>query len=319
MSGLEIVELIRKQEAHRRSLQRNFDEDSFARRVDELMLLLDPDLVTLDRKGAAKSLSAKDFRFPTIVGIEEFSAWGAEPVIDLEASIDALERPLDLCVIGKSSDDPSVSFTCWRARSVPVSRLRGMRVLGGAVEMASLRIGKEGSPHRIGGWFLFQKSGGRWLLPRGSNEWLFLQEEHDLIQFMIGMQMALEYEWTVRMKISGSLGFSFASDPKHLKRLFKMREVPEGKTRRAALRNWICQHFRRRPLEDEEDAKDVFVHEHIRGATRYDWDGLSCEIVPSRYDLDKLHGIKVGAKQRKLSKSNYRKSKAGTARPTPAK
>jgi hypothetical protein len=57
--------------------------------------------------------------------------------------------------------------------------------------------------------------------------------------------------------------------------LFALRDRPEGRTRRQALRHWVRAHSRRLP-----DARECDVTGHLRGAEEFDWFGLRCRVVP---------------------------------------
>jgi hypothetical protein len=52
-----------------------------------------------------------------------------------------------------------------------------------------------------------------------------------------------------------------------------------------------------RPSSDKEPYGDqqesVRVREHLRGATRFNWNGLLCEIKPSRYDIERATARKA--------------------------
>jgi hypothetical protein len=95
----------------------------------------------------------------------------------------------------------------------------------------------------------------------------------------LGLQFNSFYEWNVDIRRENSLELSFVTDPIGAQEIFRLRDIPEGKARRAALRNWVMQHWRK-----TRDV-DVKVRRHLRGAEQFNWNGLYCTIRPSPDDL----------------------------------
>lgn len=67
---------------------------------------------------------------------------------------------------------------------------------------------------------------------------------------------------------------------------FRLRDIPPGRSRRAALRHWVREH--QRNVSDDTEADRIWVSEHMRGATEFSWNGLRCRIEPSEFDLARL-------------------------------
>lgn len=111
-------------------------------------------------------------------------------------------------------------------------------------------------------------------------------EQHKLLP-MIATWIALRqrYDWSVLIGYEGSARVRFFTDPIGLRAVFKLRDLPPGKERRAALKHWVRQHWRRK--RDDEDAR-TWVRRHIRGAESFTWDGLRCAIQPAEFDLDQV-------------------------------
>jgi hypothetical protein len=101
---------------------------------------------------------------------------------------------------------------------------------------------------------------------------------------MMGVQFTRRYEWAVLIGRGGnSPRLRVTTDPHGAMALFRSREVPEGKKRREALRNWVRQHMRKK--RDDPDAL-IEVRRHLRGATCFRWNDLECEIVPAAFDRE---------------------------------
>jgi hypothetical protein len=101
----------------------------------------------------------------------------------------------------------------------------------------------------------------------------------------LSIALTRRYEWTVSLGIEDSPTVAFVTDPAGARAAFRLRDVPEGRQRRAALRNWVAEHWRRKAAPSAVDR--AFVREHLRGATRFRWNGLDCEITPSAFDLER--------------------------------
>lgn len=111
-------------------------------------------------------------------------------------------------------------------------------------------------------------------------------EQHKLLP-MIATWIALRqrYDWSVLIGYEGSARVRFFTDPIGLRAVFKLRDLPPGKERRAALKHWVRQHWRRK--RNDEDAR-AWVRRHIRGAESFTWDGLRCAIQPAEFDLEQV-------------------------------
>ena len=82
-----------------------------------------------------------------------------------------------------------------------------------------------------------------------------------------------------------SIGFRFPVHPYSAKQMFAMRDLPEGKTRRASLINFVKEHYREYKGDSEEEKKKVLIKAHLRGETKFTWNGLQIEVCPSYPDL----------------------------------
>lgn len=100
------------------------------------------------------------------------------------------------------------------------------------------------------------------------------------------LALTTEYDWQVQ------LGYNFSqlptialvTDPIGSKDIFKLRDVPKGRSRREALRNWVSGHWRK---GSNADNPEVHIWPYLRGAEEFTWNGLYCKIQPSVYDLRK--------------------------------
>lgn len=111
-----------------------------------------------------------------------------------------------------------------------------------------------------------------------ANEYYVDIESDFLIRMAFSHAMRLEYDWQVRFVLDGNR-FAFPVTPPAAKKLFSDRDKPAFKSRREALRNWVTSHWRDLPAITL--CEQVQVVKHLRGATKFNWRGLDCEIVIS--------------------------------------
>lgn len=91
--------------------------------------------------------------------------------------------------------------------------------------------------------------------------------------------------WHIQLRMPQSPALLAATDPIGVRALLRMRDLPEGRTRREALRHWVKEHWRQNRHDPSIEHQ---VREHLRGADRCDWFGLQCQILPSEMDKGKL-------------------------------
>lgn len=101
------------------------------------------------------------------------------------------------------------------------------------------------------------------------------------VQLALGVSVFQRTRWRVYLS-SGGIGITFPTDPIGVREVFRLRDIPDGRERRAALRHWVSEHWRLNPQDASEEVK---VREHLRGGTEFSWSGLRCRITPSDDDL----------------------------------
>ena len=94
----------------------------------------------------------------------------------------------------------------------------------------------------------------------------------------MGAQFNLENQNYVYLRPEdGEIGFRMPLETLgQVKELFKMRDIPDGRRRRVALRHWVASHMRRKPTKPDEQ---VAVREYLRGAKDFSWNGIEGRIV----------------------------------------
>ena len=66
-----------------------------------------------------------------------------------------------------------------------------------------------------------------------------------------------------------------------------MRNLPEGKTRKRAIVNYVKDHYRTIKGYNNNE-REVLVQKHLRGDLKFNWRGLEVHITPSAYDLKRI-------------------------------
>lgn len=97
-----------------------------------------------------------------------------------------------------------------------------------------------------------------------------------------GMMLRREYLWSVLLGEPGIPRARFVTDVAGVRESFRLRDIPPGKQRRAALRHWVRDHWRKNRKRGGED--NAWVRAHLRGSLDFVWNGLSCQIMPSKED-----------------------------------
>lgn len=108
-----------------------------------------------------------------------------------------------------------------------------------------------------------------------------------LAEIAIGVALTTRYEWTVWLGHGTGPRLRFFSDPRGAREVFRLRDLPPGRERRTALRNWVEGHARRRRGDEDEEARS-WVRRHLRGAEDFVWNGLRCRVEPPAYDVERL-------------------------------
>ena len=98
-----------------------------------------------------------------------------------------------------------------------------------------------------------------------------------------GIELRKEYRWSVLLGEEGIPRARFVTDPIGIREVFRLRDMPSGASRRAALRHWVRHHWRKKRDPGADDL--AFVRAHMRGKLSFAWQGLSCQIEPSRDDM----------------------------------
>jgi hypothetical protein len=101
-----------------------------------------------------------------------------------------------------------------------------------------------------------------------------------------GLMLRRRYMWSVLLGDGTGPRARFITDVVGVRQIFRLRDIPPGRLRRAALLHWVSEHWRKRRNLSSNDR--TWVREHLRGSWSYAWNGLRCQIEPSVEDLEWL-------------------------------
>lgn len=122
---------------------------------------------------------------------------------------------------------------------------------------------------------------------------------NDCCQVLLGIAFTRDVQWRIVIHGPRGVSLSFPTDHRGAMAAFSQREKDPGKDRRAALRNWVKEHYRKRQNDEEES--EVKVRQHLRGRTPFKWLGMKCELVVSPWDERKNERLRQEREQDKLA------------------
>lgn len=129
------------------------------------------------------------------------------------------------------------------------------------------------------------------------------------VNAMIGFAKLQRAYWYVEIGRADGASFSFATLPSKIAGVYKARDIEDGAKRRAALRNWVVDHWR----SDVGDPEfEVYVRKHLRGAETFSWGGYYCTIHPAAIDLEEDARAQI---EREMMGAQARRKKQISERP----
>lgn len=243
-----------------------------------------------ERHSLAVSVKSMDGSIPTMGDVRSTSA--DQVLIPRNDGKPAL-WPIDVATVidmnafkwGKDEAWPDGTMQFQRIRTIPTKDARRL----GASVFSTMMIMDEvvsaqpdGTTRSARAPYAYQR--GMWVpaAPRSIN---YPPDRLGRIEIQLGWQLTVRYEWTIWLGYTTGPRIRFLSDPTGAREAFRLRDIPEGRSRRAALRNWVTAHWRQ-TRNDPTDA--AWVRKHLRGAVDFTWNGMRCRIQPPDFDLEQL-------------------------------
>lgn len=205
---------------------------------------------------------------------------------------DVLDIGIDHCYFKNANPElaPGYKYQVTRYRLLPHKETRGFHFNGrNTVKLSTGLIKPDGK--LCAGHAFFVQHGANWLeaAPAEGMEKKYIEDKTEHMGAILGLIFRDQYKWSVSIGYHGYPALRFYCDPEGARSIFKLRDIPEGKSRRAALKHWVGEHMRSTPNNDSDDY--IHVLEYLRGQTTFDWNGMRCQIHPSLDDIKryKLH------------------------------
>lgn len=127
----------------------------------------------------------------------------------------------------------------------------------------------------------------KWLKEKNSWYYQTLTNLHMALQ----LSLTYDYEWSCYIREnSDSIGVRIPIHPSSSKEVFMMRNIPDGKSRRRAIVNFVKKHYR--TVRGNGNERKVLIEKHFRGDLKFNWRGLEVHVTPSPYDLRKYKSNK---------------------------
>lgn len=196
-------------------------------------------------------------------------------------------------------------YSLQKMRAVPLKEVRGLfrPLSGNIIERSVADIFSDGK-YRTERVYL-ELRGDRWYevgAPMAVDPVALSDKDNDSVWCHKSLALTTEYDWQVQLAYNYSdlPSISLVTDPLGSKDIFKLRDVPKGKSRRDALRNWVAGHWRR---GSTPESPETHIWPFLRGAEEFTWNGLYCKIQPSAYDLRKAKEYQEQAAKQKARKS----------------
>lgn len=203
-----------------------------------------------------------------------------------------LDGPLRVAMATSNLDD-SDGFAVCRLRELEPPQYRGRvhRAYRHVVDNSSLVINSDGTGV-VQRALLGSNDGARWTTASGLYHEDFFEEESRRVQMGYSLQFTQQLFWHVELGWEGYPTVLIPTDAVGVREVFRLRDIPEGKARRAALRHWVHEHMRKSRRDDGDEIK---VREHLRGATKFRWNGMICNIEVSKSDAERALLSKAAA------------------------
>lgn len=116
-------------------------------------------------------------------------------------------------------------------------------------------------------------------------------------QMLLGLAFTRDVVWRVVFKGPFGISVSISTDTAGAMAAFRNRQPNETTGRRDALRHWVRQHYRQKPVDEGDEPQHVIVRQHLRGRTPFRWFGLDCELVVSPFDMRRNERFRIEREQ----------------------
>lgn len=126
-----------------------------------------------------------------------------------------------------------------------------------------------------------------------------------LAPFLCGLAQSLPTYWRVATRFDSVCpSLTLLTDPTGVKEFWKLRDIPEGRKRRAALLHWVESHWRQNRKDPDVEG---YVRKHLRGQQELTQGEFSAKITPSETDSIEEESLKRTREELRKRKLDRRK------------
>lgn len=263
--------------------------------IDEILAYLSLSDMKPYNKWKWHNVRLQDFK-----AIEPIMAMGEEKFsldvgyyYSVDENIKALDDPLDISILRsactdetKEYYDPNIKFVAMRFRSVSPKEVRGIakRITPFIVEMSQAQINHDAT-YETSRILLGSFNGSDWIdiVNRQGEQPLKIIYEKQNISIAICQQFLWPAHWRAIVETQIGCSMGFMTDPSGAREIFRWRDIPEGKERRAAIRHWVTDHWRQKKNSPEDLA---WVRKHLRGKQEFVWNGYKVTLIPPKTEVE---------------------------------
>lgn len=194
--------------------------------------------------------------------------------------------PVDVGLVLPASADAaagSLQFSRFRTIGTKEARMRGAVRFSPQMVIDSVVIAQPNGKSTSGAG-IYSRLLGQWQDARAGRTGL-PDNWRERVELGLGMALTMRYEWSVWLGHGAGPRVRFITDPLGVREIFRLRDLPPGRERRAALRHWVTAHWR---AKRSEAADRAWVRRHLRGAEDFIWQDLRCRVSPPAFDVEQL-------------------------------
>lgn len=101
---------------------------------------------------------------------------------------------------------------------------------------------------------------------------------------------SMYYEWSIYIKEYDNTGLVIPIEPEMLKEFYSTSVLKFDSKKRMI--HFVKDHYRRRIANKNEDYS-IYIHKYLRGENKFNYNGFSAEIIPPKYELNRVKTKKV--------------------------
>ena len=98
--------------------------------------------------------------------------------------------------------------------------------------------------------------------------------------------LTMFYEWSLYIKEYNNIGIIIPISPAILSEIYNTSMLNFEDRKR--MLHFVREHYRRKPMSEDNDYS-IYVQKYLRGEYKFNYRGFSAEIIPPKYDLNRIN------------------------------